>query len=73
MGKYSGFERLLGWLRARAAGPSADADPADVGTAYGMELCLHAQDEAQRSPGHDRKQSGANAKGAGKHPASRKR
>jgi len=51
MAKLSGFERLLGWLRGRPA--NADVDPADFGATYGMELCLHAQHAARRSPGRD--------------------
>lgn len=62
MAKHSGFERLRGWLRSRTVG--ADADIADVGTTYGMELCLQAR---------DRRPSSAIAKATGKVPANRRR
>ena len=44
MGERSGFGRLLSWWR-RGQTPEA-LDPADVGTAFGMELRLDADDEA---------------------------
>ncbi len=48
MTRVAGIRRLLNWLRRRQG--SAAPDPADVGTAYGMELCLHAHEESARKP-----------------------
>lgn len=48
MAKYSGLARVLRWLRP-APRPSG-VDPADVGTAYGMELSFFEADRVTPPP-----------------------
>jgi len=59
MAMLAGFERLLGWRRRRP-GPGS-VDPADVGTAYGMELRLDARNDTSAAAGrgglHDKREA----------------
>jgi hypothetical protein len=46
------LERLFGWIRSRSA--PQRVDPADVGTAYGMELSLGPAEGSERAKHTDK-------------------